>query len=220
VAATLDMSVARLAVFALTACVVIAIPGPSVLFVVSRALAHGRRVAILSVLGNTAGEYVQVIAVALGLGTIAERSVTAYAAIKIVGGLYLIYLGVRTWRGRASLHDPAASGPAGTAGPSVVRSFRQGFVVGVTNPKTMVFLAAILPQFATAPPPGVPGQILVLGAVFSLIAILSDSAWAILADRLRLWFARSPRHLDTLGGASGAAITAIGIGVLASGRHA
>ena len=137
-------SVDRLLAFIVTALVVIVVPGPSVLFVVSRALADGRRVAVLTVVGNALGEYVQVVAVAYGIGALAERSVETFTALKIVGGAYLVYLGAKTYKQRKSLGTALATPPEHT---SDRRSFAQGLIVGVTNPKTVVFLAAILPQF-------------------------------------------------------------------------
>jgi threonine/homoserine/homoserine lactone efflux protein len=209
------ISSARLLAFGATAFVVIVIPGPSVLFVVGRALAGGRRVAILTVAGNAFGEYVQVIAVAFGVGALAEQSVAALTALKLVGGAYLVYLGVRTFRERRSLAVALASS---TAERSDRRSFLQGFTVGATNPKTVVFLAAILPQFVSRAGGNVPGQILLLGLIFSAIAMLSDSMWALAAGGFRAWFARSPRRLELVGGAGGLAIVAVGAGLLVSGR--
>jgi threonine/homoserine/homoserine lactone efflux protein len=205
----------RLLAFVLTAFVVIVIPGPSVLFVVARALAGGPRVAVLTVVGNALGEYGQVIAVAFGVGALAEQSVAAFTALKLAGGAYLIYLGVRTFRERKSL-AAAISAPA--APRSDRRAFLEGATVGVTNPKTVVFLAAILPQFVSRSAGGVPGQILVLGAVFAAIALVSDTIWALAAGGVRTWFSRSPRRLELIGGAGGLAIAAVGAGLLVSGR--
>lgn len=205
----------RLLAFGITAFVVIVIPGPSVLFVVGRALACGRRVAVWTVVGNALGEYVQVIAVAVGVGALAEQSVAVFTVLKLVGGAYLIYLGVRTFRERRSL-------AAALAAPAAVRSdrraFLEGWTVGVTNPKTVVFLAAILPQFVDRDAGNVPVQILLLGAVFAAIAVASDTIWAMAAGGVRLWFARSPRRLELIGGAGGLAIAAVGAGLLVSGR--
>ncbi|HUZ84536.1 MAG TPA: LysE family translocator [Gaiellales bacterium] len=206
---------AHLAAFTITALVVIVIPGPSVLFVVGRALGNGRRVAVLSVAGNSVGEYLQVVAVAVGVGAVAERSVTAFTALKLAGGAYLVYLGLKTFRERRSL----AVGLRGAGDPaSDRRAFVEGMAVGATNPKTVVFLAAILPQFAQPARGGVAGQVLVLGLIFTAIALVSDTAWALAADRLRTWFGRSPRRLELVGGAGGLAIVAVGAGLLASGR--
>ena len=201
--------------FAVTAFVVIVIPGPSVLFVVGRALGSGPRVAILSVLGNALGEYAQVIAVAIGVGALAERSVAAFTLLKLAGGAYLIYLGIRTFRERRSL----AAALAGDTDPvSDRRSFLQGFTVGATNPKTVIFLAAILPQFVDRTRGSVAMQVLLLGLVFMAIAVASDTIWALAAARFRAWFGRSPRRLELVGGTGGLAIVAVGAGLLASGR--
>jgi threonine/homoserine/homoserine lactone efflux protein len=209
------LSGVRLLTFALTAFIVIVIPGPSVLFLVARALASGRRVAVLSVLGNALGEYIQVVAVAFGIGALAERSVAVFTALKLAGGVYLVYLGVKTFRQRRSL--VAALAPP-IRSRSDRRSFVQGVTVGVTNPKTVVFLAAILPQFVSRAAGNVPGQILLLGLVFASIAIVSDTVWVLAAGGFRTWFARSPRRLELIGGAGGLAIVAVGAGLLVSGR--
>ena len=209
-------SLDRLLAFMATAFVVIVVPGPSVLFVVSRALASGRRVAVWSVVGNALGEYVQVVAVAFGIGALAERSVAAFTTIKLVGGAYLVYLGAKTFRQRRSLGKALATSPEQT---SDRRSFAQGVTVGVTNPKTVVFLSAILPQFVDRAGGHVPDQILLLGLAFAVIAIASDTMWALAAGRARTWFACSPRRLELIGGAGGLAIVAIGAGLLVSGRR-
>ncbi len=207
----LGISEAHLVAFAVTALIIIVIPGPSVRCVVSRALTSGRRVALLSVLGNTCGEYIQVVAVAFGLGAIAERSVAAFTVMKLLGGAYLIYLGLRTFAERGGI-------AAAFAAPRPDRrSFVQGVIVGVTNPKTLVFMAAILPQFVSLSSGHVPVQILLRGAIFATLAILSDSAWAMAADTFRTWFASSPRRLRLIGGTGGLAIAALGAGLLLSG---
>jgi threonine/homoserine/homoserine lactone efflux protein len=205
----------RLLAFAATAFIVIAIPGPSVLFVVGRALAGGRRVAVFSVLGNAAGEYVQVLAIAVGIGALIAQSVAAFTVLKVLGGCYLLYLGLKTFNQRKSLAralSPSAQVPTGG------RSFIEGFVVGATNPKTVVFLAAILPQFVSRHVGNVPAQILVLGLVFAAIAVASDTLWAFVAGGLRAWFARSPRRLELVGAAGGVGIAAVGLGFLVSGQ--
>jgi threonine/homoserine/homoserine lactone efflux protein len=205
----------RLLAFAVTALVVIVIPGPSVLFVVARALARGRRVAVLSVAGNAVGVYAQVLAVAIGIGALAERSVAAFTVLKLLGGAYLVYLGVKTFRQRKSL----AASLAAPFGPRPDRrSFFEGAIVGATNPKTVVFLVAILPQFTTRTQGHVGSQILVLGLMFAAIAVVSDTVWVMAAARFRGWFARSPRRLELVGGAGGLAIAAVGVSFLASGR--
>ncbi len=208
-------SIDHLLLFAATATVIIAIPGPSVIFLVSRALASGSRFAVLSVFGNALGEYVQVIAVAFGIGTLVEDSVLAFSALKLIGGAYLIYLGIRTFRQRKSLASAIGGLSAARSG---WRSFLEAMTVGVTNPKTIVFLAAILPQFVNRGTGSVPVQIMVLGAIFALIAVVSDTVWVLLAGRFRSWLARSPRRLELVGGTGGLAIAAVGTGLLITGR--
>lgn len=203
-------------IFAAASTVVIVIPGPSVIFLVSRAFANGSRIAVLSVLGNALGEYVQVVAVAFGVGAIVEDSVFAFTALKLIGGLYLVYLGIRTFRQRKSL--AAAIGEISAAASTARRSFIEATVVGATNPKTIVFLAAMLPQFVTRGAGWVPAQILVLGAIFAAIAVVSDTTWVLLAGRSRTWFMGSPRRLELIGGTGGLAIAAVGTGLLVSGR--
>ena len=170
---------------------------------------------MLTVVGNALGEYAQVIAVAFGVGALAEQSVVAFTTLKLAGGAYLIYLGVRTFRERKSL---AAAIATPVAPRSDRRAFLEGATVGVTNPKTVVFLAAILPQFVNRTAGHVPLQILVLGAVFAAVAVVSDTIWAIAAGGFRTWFSRSPRRLELVGGAGGVAIVAVGAGLLLSRR--
>lgn len=207
----------RLVAFAATAAVVIAIPGPSVLFIVGRALSAGRRTALLSVLGNTVGEYLQVVAVAFGIGALAERSVTLLTMIKVAGGVYLLYLGIRTFlRRKAALPDASEH-----TRPELAErgALLRGAFVGATNPKTVIFLAAILPQFVVRASGHVAVQILVLGLLFSAIALVSDSVWALGAHGARSWFAKSPQRLERVHGAGGVAIAAVGAAVLLSGRR-
>jgi threonine/homoserine/homoserine lactone efflux protein len=205
----------RLLAFAATAFVVIVIPGPSVLFVVGRALASGRRVAVFSVLGNAAGEYVQVITIAFGIGALVERSVAAFTVLKILGGCYLLYLGVKTFRQRKSLAQALS---LSVQARSDGASFAQGFTVGATNPKTVVFLAAALPQFVSRAAGNVAGQILLLGLLFAMIAVVSDTVWALAAGALRSRFARSPERLELVGTVGGLGIAVVGLGFLVSGR--
>jgi threonine/homoserine/homoserine lactone efflux protein len=206
----------HLAAFALTAFVLIAVPGPSVLFVIGRALVLGRSGALTTVIGNAVGEYVQVMAVAFGIGAIVERSVVVYTAIKLVGGVYLVFLGIQAIRHRralASIFEPTER----SVGRG--RVLREGFVVGISNPKSVVFFAAVLPQFIDARSGHVPVQILVLGAVFLLIALVSDGLWALGAGSARSWFAKSPTRLSRLGGLGGLVMIGIGARVAMTGRH-
>jgi threonine/homoserine/homoserine lactone efflux protein len=207
-------AVGHVTAFALTALVIILIPGPSVMFVVARALAYGRKAAALTVLGNTLGEYLQVIAVAFGIGALAERSVAVLTGLKFFGAAYLVYLGVKTIRDRRSLLTMLQ--PAET--PSQRRFLLQGFIVGATNPKTVVFLVAILPLFVDRADGSLSDQILVLGLVFSVIALVCDNAWGLFAGTIRAWFAKSPKRIELIGGIGGMAIIAVGVRLALTGR--
>ncbi|WP_327293131.1 LysE family translocator [Streptomyces sp. NBC_01198] len=199
--------------------VLVLIPGPSVLFVLGRALAHGRRTALGSVLGNAIGAYALIALVAVGLGEVVSRSVALFVTLKLAGAAYLVFLGVKAFRHRdalsASLRDDA-----GAAGPrrGDLRTLWEGFVVGVTNPKTMVFFAAVLPQFVNRDAGRVHEQMLLLGLVFTVIALLCDSGWALTASAARGWFARSPRRMAAVGGTGGLAMIGLGVTVAVTGR--
>jgi len=202
--------------FAITAFVLIVVPGPSVLFVVSRGVALGRRAALATVAGNTAGVMVQAILVALGLGALVERSDAAFTAVKLIGAVYLVVLGLRMLRNRhglAALHD-ATEVPKGTR-----RIVREGFIVGFTNPKAVVVFTVIIPQFADPSRGHVPLQLLVLAIVFLTIGVISDSAWAIASGSARTWIARSRGRLEALAGAGGVVLIGLGLRLAVTGRH-
>ncbi|WP_033254036.1 LysE family translocator [Kitasatospora phosalacinea] len=207
----------RLLAFAAVSFLLIVVPGPSVLFVVGRALAQGRRAALITVVGNTLGAYALVVAVAFGVGAVVERSILLFTLLKLAGAAYLVFLGVKAWRERGSLR--AAIGGAGAgAARGGLRTFGEGFAVGVTNPKTIVFFAAVLPQFVDRGRGHVPAQMLLLGLVFNLIAVASDMAWGLVAATAREWFARSPQRLSLVGGVGGLAMIGLGVTVAATGR--
>ena len=205
----------HLLAFSVTAFVIIVMPGPSVLFVFGRALGLGRLAGVATVAGNTVGEYLQVVAVAFGIGALVERSVLVFTVLKLAGAAYLVYLGVQAIRHRRSL---VATLAAPVERKTTWRIALDGFFVGATNPKTAVFLAAILPQFVDRATGHVPMQIIVLGAIFSGIALISDSAWALAAGTARAWLARSPRRLEFLGGTSGLVMIGLGAALALTGR--
>ncbi|MFD1210896.1 LysE family translocator [Arthrobacter sp. GCM10027362] len=200
----------NLLAFAVTAFVLIAVPGPSVLFVIGRSLALGRRGGLLSVLGNALGMLPQILATAIGLGTAAAQSATVFTVIKFLGAGYLAYLGIQAIRHR---RQPPATAPAAVP-RSMRRLLREGFLVGATNPKSLVFFVAVLPQFVSVPAGSVPLQLAVLGLVFLVIALVCDSMWALAAGTARDWFARSPGRISALRAAGGTMMIALG-GLLA-----
>ena len=202
--------------FALASLVLIVVPGPGVLFVVGRALAHGRRTAIATALGHALGNYVVAACVAVGLGALLERSAQAFVIVKIAGALYLIWLGVHAIRHRKSLASAMAVAAAPREG---WRAARDGALVGLTNPKAYILFGAILPQFVNRSAGNVPEQMLILALVSVFIGAVSDCSWGFAASAVRSWFARSPRRVEMVGGAGGLAMIGVGVAVALTGRH-
>ena len=206
----------HLLAFTVTAFVIILIPGPSVLFTVSRAIVLGRIAGVATVAGNTVGAFTQVVAVAFGIGPLIERSIVLFTVLKLAGAGHLVFLGVQAIRHRHALAEALGQQ---VERKTTARIVLDGFTVGVTNPKVIVFFSAILPQFVDRQAGNVPLQIIMLGAVFAAVALLSDSAWALAAGTVRAWLSRSPRRLALLGGAGGLAMIAIGTRLAFTGRH-
>jgi threonine/homoserine/homoserine lactone efflux protein len=202
------------AAFALASFLLILVPGPSVLFVISRGVALGRRAAVLTVLGNAAGAYLQALLVAAGLAPLIQRSALVFTTIKLVGAAYLVYLGVQAVRHRRALADVLEV--AGAVRPTR-HLLREAFLVGISNPKTTVFFAALLPQFVVTggAPAGV--QMAVLGLVFVGVALISDSCYGLAAGTFRAWLSGSPRRLEALGGVGGLTMIGLGLGLALSG---
>jgi threonine/homoserine/homoserine lactone efflux protein len=212
---TIVFSTADLAGYALASLVIIVIPGPSVLFVVGRALSYGRRTALATVCGNSAGNYLVAVCVAVGVGALVQRSAQAFVVLKLAGAAYLVYLGIQAFRRRGKLADAFSAPPPPRTDK---RAVREGFVVGVTNPKALILFGAILPQFVNRSAGDVPVQMLVLALVSISIGLISDTSWAIAASQLRSWFARSPRRFAIVGGAGGLAMIGVGVTVAVTGR--
>ncbi|MEI5673135.1 MULTISPECIES: LysE family translocator [unclassified Nocardioides] len=206
----------HLLAFVVASVVLTAVPGPSVLFVIGRSLALGRRAGLLSVVGNTLGLLPLVVAVALGVGAVVQRSVVVFTALKLAGAAYLVYLGVQAFR-----HRHHGAGDAVDERPrSARRIVREGFVVGVSNPKAVVFLAAVLPQFAEPAAGAVAAQVVVLGLVFMAVALLSDGLWAVVAGTARGWLGGSPRRLARMQAGGGLMMIGLGGSLALTGQKA
>jgi len=200
--------------YIVAAMVIILAPGPSVLFVIARAIAWGRATAVFTVAGNVTGAFSLSVFVALGLGPVLERSEIAYVAVQWAGGLYLIYLGIEAiWKRSLQAADMANQGDTA---PSIRRSMRDGFWVGALNPKGVVFFAAVLPQFIDRDRGGVTAQLIFLGAVFAILAFFSDGSWGVLAGTARKWLATDSKRLEKLRATGGAIMILLGIQVLVS----
>lgn len=202
--------------FALASFLIIVIPGPSVLFAVARSLSMGRRSGLVTVLGNTSAQIPLIIAVAVGLGAVVAESIALFTIVKLLGAAYLVYLGIQAIRHRNEADE--SSDGVETAVP-LRKVYWQGFAVGVTNPKSIVFFLAVLPQFVDYHAGAVPIQMMILGSVFVLIALVSDCVWALLAGTARNWFARSPKRLGAVRGTGGVLMIGLGTALALTGNE-
>ena len=204
----------RITEYLIAAIIIIIAPGPSVLFVIARAVSWGRKISVLTVAGNVTGSFVLSTLVALGLGPILQRWHIAYVGVQWGGGLYLINLGIEAIRQRA-VHaaDMTNQGPLA---PTIRKSIRDGFWVGVLNPKAIVFFAAVLPQFVDIDGGHVTSQLIFMGLVFCVLAFISDGSWGLLAGTARAWLATDNRRLERLRGFGGTIMIILGLAVLYS----
>lgn len=207
---------AHLTTFLVASILFIQVPGPSLLFTLGRALTVGRADALWSVVGNALGLLVQVLGVTLGLGALVAASAAAFTVLKLIGAVYVAWLGIQAIRHRGDARAAMLSGDGSARRTSAAASVRTGFVVGATNPKTIVFFAAFLPQFVNESAAAAP-QLLVLGVVFSVMAVASDSVWVLVASRARDWFARKPERLDRMGAAGGVMMIGLGATLATTG---
>jgi threonine/homoserine/homoserine lactone efflux protein len=212
------ISLEQLLTFGLAAFIIIVIPGPSVVFVIGRALSYGRAVALASVVGNTLGLVTIVVLVAAGLGVVVQESIVVFTVLKLAGSAYLVWLGIEAVRRRKEfLAEPGSA----LAGPSMTwrRAIRQGFAVGASNPKGYIMLAAVLPQFIDRGEGHVQLQMLLLGLVATTIGMVSDSLWAVIASQLRSWFNSSPRRGERMGAVGGMSMIGLGVTLAVTGER-
>lgn len=208
-----------LATFAALSFVIIAVPGPSVLFIVGRAIQLGRGPALVTVLGNTAGVFAHVILIAFGVGAMIAASPEAFIALKVAGGAYLAWLGIQAIRHRREgMPGEGAGAEQSRLGGNFGSLFREAFTVGILNPKSIVFLAAVLPVFSDSSRGAVWVQMLILGLLFAAVAIVSDGTYAVLASGVRHWFGGSPGRLSAMRATGGVMMMALGV-VLAAAPH-
>ena len=208
-------STAQFLAFIATSLVVILIPGPSVMFVVGRALAYGRTRAMLTAWGNAVGGFSAAALAAVGLGALIQESALAFAIVKYAGAAYLIYLGVKAFRNRKGLM--AAPDEAEATPKQALVTMAEGFMVGLLNPKTILFYLAILPQFINVEAGSATAQMLMLGGVFSLLAAICDTGWSLVASAARDVL-RRPRAKLIVGRTGGTAMIGLGIAAAAGER--
>jgi threonine/homoserine/homoserine lactone efflux protein len=204
----------RLWEYCIAAIIIILAPGPSVLFVIARAIAWGRATAVATVAGNVMGAFSLSVVVAVGLGPILQRSDLAFTSVQVLGGCYLVYLGITAIR-HSQIHASDMTNQ-GDVRPSKWKSMREGFWVGALNPKGIVFFAAILPQFVDREAGKVTSQLILMGAIFAVFAFFSDGGWGILAGTIRNWLATEMRRLVIMRMAGGTVMIILGLFTLIS----
>jgi threonine/homoserine/homoserine lactone efflux protein len=199
--------------FAIASFLIIIIPGPSVLFTIGRGISYGKKAALVNVAGNSVGMLIGSLAVAIGIGTFVQSSDIAYALVGVLGGGYLVYLGYDAIKTRKDVAQALVmkSDPKPSS-----QLFKQGFVVGFLNPKSLVFFAAILPQFVDRSQGQIILQMIFLATVFFVIAVISDGTWGIVAGTARNWLAQTPNRIEKISGAGGLIIIALGVSVVIS----
>ncbi|MFM8383533.1 MAG: LysE family translocator [Actinomycetota bacterium] len=200
---------ARFPEYLVAAIVIILAPGPSVLFAIARAISWGRVAAVFTVAGNALGMFTLSVLVAFGLGPILQRSEVAFISVQVLGGLYLIYLGLDAIRhSKIQAQDLLNQGEIR---PSNLSSIRDGFWVGALNPKGLVFFAAILPQFLDRDGSNLTAQLLVMGATFAILAFIGDGTWGLLAGTVRNAMANSPNRLVLMRRIGGVVMILLGV---------
>ena len=189
--------------YIIAAVIILVIPGPTIILVVSQAIAHGRRAVIPLAAGVTCGDATAMVCSLLGLGTIMAASATLFTGTKWVGAVYLIYLGIKTWRARAE------------NGASSQSLFRSAYVVTALNPKSIAFFVAFLPQFVD-PGGAYLTQLIILGVTFLVLAMVNAALYAFFAGALRDTLKRpaARRWVNRFGGSA-----LIGAGVMTAAIH-
>ena len=208
------ISTTHLTTFLIASLVILLVPGPSVLFTLARGVAWGRAVAVLTVLGNSLGTLLCSVVVAVGLGPLIAHSKVFSTVLQVMGGCYLLWLGIGALRHRHA-HAHAMTKREDTR-PRPLRVIRQGFTVGVLNPKSLVFFVAVFPHFVDRSRGDVTGQLLVFGVIFSVMAFCTDSTWGLIAGTAREWLASSPARLVALRTTGACVMMTLGTLILAS----
>jgi threonine/homoserine/homoserine lactone efflux protein len=208
----------QLLFFITTAAVLLAIPGPAVLYIVSRSIGQGRNAGFVSALGIGVGTLVHTAAAAIGLSALLMSSAAAFSIVKYLGAAYLVFLGIQRLRNHESI--AAASQNADAPGASLSRVFAQGIVVNILNPKTALFFFAFLPQFIDPARGHVATQILSLGILFACMGTTSDSIWALFSSSVAGWLRTNPRWTRNERYVSGGILISLGLATAFAGHSA
>lgn len=202
--------------FLVTTLVLIAVPGPSVVFIVGRGVALGRRAALATVAGNASGFTLQLGLVSVGIGSLVARSESALTVLQLAGASYIVYLGIRNVRNRREMS--ASIGMSNATVGSHSKAFREGLAVGATNPKGILMFTAVLPPFVDVSREHVAVDIGLLGAICILMSLATDGSWAIASGTARRWLGSSQRSLERLTAAGGAMLVGVGVALMLMGH--
>jgi threonine/homoserine/homoserine lactone efflux protein len=206
----------ELFLFITAAAVLLAIPGPAVLYIVARSVDMGRKAGLASSSGIATGGLVHVFGATVGLSALLLSSALAFAVVKYAGALWLIWLGIRKLREEA----PAAALSTHVSPMPLRRVYRQGILIQVLNPKTAIFFLAFLPQFVSPARGSVALQFLALGMLFTVMGLLSDSMWALAAGAAGAWLQRNRLFLRHQKNVSGTVYIGLGLATAVTGsRH-
>ncbi|WP_139976614.1 MULTISPECIES: LysE family translocator [Brucella/Ochrobactrum group] len=209
----MDMAVpsaTNLSLFVSATLVLLLVPGPAVLYIFARSVEQGRSAGLVSILGIHAATLVHVAAAAIGLSALLASSALSFSAVKYAGAAYLIWLGLKKLFGHSDFSDVENGLPV----RSRLRLFREGFIVSLLNPKTALFFLAFLPQFVDLGRGSVAMQIAVLGIIYTMIGVLTDSSYALAAGTVAKWLKRRPAYLKAERWVSG--LVYIGLGLTAA----
>ena len=200
--------------FVVASAVLVLIPGPAVLYIVSTGIGRGRRMAMASMLGIETGTLFHIGAAAVGLSAVVANSVLAYSVVKYVGAGYLVYLGIKTLRERddgSAFNIPGATTARG--------AFRRGVVVNVLNPKVALFFLAFLPQFVVPARGSIPSQLVLLGLLFVGVAIVIDGIYAMTSGTIGTFLTRNARTARAQKKIAGVAYLALGASAAVTGSN-
>lgn len=201
------VNVELFAAFMLAAAILLIIPGPVVTLVIANSLKHGTRVGITTVMGAGLGNGVLIVMGAVGITTLMALMADLFTVVRYLGAAYLIWLGIKEWRSKGVVLDEAQAAPPRKG----VEVFLQGFVIGVTNPKAILFYIAFFPQFLDRALPAVP-QLTAMVVGFIVLALVLDSGYALLSGRLRRWF-KNAKRARLQGKITGTLLMATGVGL-------
>lgn len=204
-----------LALFVLAAAALIVVPGPNLLYILTRSISQGRRAGVVSALGVETGTLVHVAAAAIGLSSLLATSALAFDIVRYVGAAYLVYLGVRALTNR----EPLDLGTEAAPPRALVRVFRDGMLINVFNPKVALFFLAFLPQFVDPAGGSAVAQIVVFGAIMGVMGLAMDLTYALSGGAVSTWLRRRPKIAARQRFAVGGVYLSMGAAAAMSGRH-